>query len=65
MNEDTPTTVDLDKLTKIYIKIRDRRAEISRMFNAEDNDLKEQMDVLEAQMLDVCKDFTRNNYSIG
>ena len=40
------TPMDLAKLTSIYIKIRDRRAEIKRMFEAEDNDLKEQMDVL-------------------
>ena len=53
--------LDLDKLTTIYIKIRDRRAENTRMFNAEDNDLKEQMDVLEAQMLDVCKDMGANS----
>ena len=38
--------LDLDKLAKIYIKIRDKRAENTRMFNAEDNDLKEQMEVL-------------------
>jgi hypothetical protein len=61
MNEDTATPVDLDKLAKIYIKIRDKRAENTRMFNAEDNDLKEQMDVLEAQMLDVCKDMGANS----
>ena len=61
MNEDTVTPVDLDKLTKIYIKIRDKRAENTRMFNAEDNDLKEQMDVLEVQMLDVCKDMSANS----
>ena len=59
--QDKVTPVDLDKLAKIYIKIRDRRAEITRMFNAEDNDLKEQMDVLEAQMLDVCKDMNADS----
>ena len=53
--------LDLGKLTSIYIKIRDRRAEIKRMFEAEDNDLKEQMDVLEAQMLDVCKDMNADS----
>jgi hypothetical protein len=61
MNEDTATPVDLDKLTTIYIKIRDRRADNKRTFEAEDNDLKEQMDVLEAQMLDVCKDMGANS----
>jgi hypothetical protein len=40
MNEDTATPVDLDKLTSIYIKIRDKRADNKRMFEAEDTDLK-------------------------
>ncbi len=55
--KDRVTPMDLDKLTTIYIKIRDKRADNKRMFEAEDNDLKEQMEVLEAQMLDVCKCF--------
>ena len=59
--QDKPTAVDLDKLTTIYIKIRDRRADNKRMFEAEDNDLKEQMDVLEAQMLDVCKEMNADS----
>ena len=54
--KDRVTSVDLDKLTAIYIKIRDARADSKRVFEAEDNDLKEQMEVLEAQMLDVCKE---------
>ena len=54
--KDRVTSVDLDKLTTIYIKIRDARADSKRVFEAEDNDLKEQMEVLEAQMLDVCKE---------
>ncbi len=45
--KDRVTPMDLDKLTTIYIKIRDRRADNKRMFEAEDNDLKEQMEVLE------------------
>ena len=61
MNEDTATPIDLDKLTTIYIKIRDKRADNKRMFEAEDNDLKEQMEVLEAQMLDVCKDMNADS----
>jgi hypothetical protein len=50
--KDRVTPMDLAKLTSIYIKIRDKRADNKRMFEAEDNDLKEQMEVLEAQMLD-------------
>ena len=54
--KDRVTPVDLDKLTTIYIKIRDARADNKRTFESEDNELKEQMEVLEAQMLDVCKE---------
>ena len=38
------TPVDLDTLTTIYIKIRDKRADNKRAFEAEDNELKEQME---------------------
>lgn len=55
------TPVDLAKLTSIYIKIRDKRADIKRTFEEEDNDLKEQMEVLESQMLDVCKDMNADS----
>ena len=55
------TSVDLDTLTTIYIKIRDKRADNKRKFEAEDNDLKEQMEVLEAQMLDVCKEMNADS----
>jgi len=59
--KDRVTPMDLDKLTTIYIKIRDKRADNKRMFEAEDNDLKEQMEVLEAQMLDICKDMNADS----
>ncbi len=55
------TPVDLDTLTTIYIKIRDKRADNKRAFEADDNDLKEQMDLLENQMLDVCKDMNADS----
>jgi hypothetical protein len=59
--KDRVTPLDLGKLTSIYIKIRDKRADNKRMFEAEDNDLKEQMEVLEAQMLDVCKEMNADS----
>jgi sugar phosphate isomerase/epimerase len=59
--KDRVTPIDLDKLTTIYIKIRDKRADNKRMFDAEDTDLKEQMEVLEAQMLDVCKEMNADS----
>ena len=55
------TPVDLSKLTSAYIKIRDRRTELKHAFEAQDNDLKEQLELLEGQMLDVCKDMNANS----
>jgi len=48
-------SVPLDKLTGIYIKIRDSRADVRRKYEACDKELEEQMQVIEDQMLDVCK----------
>lgn len=55
--EPTPATNTLAELTEVYIKIRDKRAENKRMFDAEDKDLEEQQDLLGAEMLEVCKQF--------
>jgi len=48
-------SVPLDKLTGIYIKIRDSRADVRRKYEACDKELEEQMQIIEDQMLDVCK----------
>ena len=55
------TSVPLDKLTELYIKIRDKRAANKKMFEAEDQDLEEQMKVLAQEMLDVCKDMNADS----
>jgi hypothetical protein len=47
----------LEQLTKAYIKIRDSRRKLEQEFKAEDDKLREQMRVIEEQMLDVCKKF--------
>lgn len=49
-------TVPLDKLTSVYIKIRDKRAAISKAFKAEDGALIEQMDLIKVALLDYCKE---------
>lgn len=59
--QEVAAPVDLGKLTAIYIKIRDKRADNKRDFEAADADLKEQMEVLEAQMLDVCKEMNADS----
>lgn len=41
-----------DRLTKIYIKIRDKRRELAR----QDEELKEQLDVVADKLLEICKE---------
>lgn len=49
-------TVSIDKLTKAYIKIRERRAELSAKFKEEDGALVEQMDQIKRALLEYCKE---------
>lgn len=56
MTEEDTAPVDLDKLTAIYIKIRDARSDKKREFEAQDKELEDQLSVLATQMLDTCKE---------
>jgi sugar phosphate isomerase/epimerase len=47
---------DLDQLTSVYLKIRDKRSELKREFEAQDSQLEEQQQVLANQMLETCKE---------
>lgn len=49
-------TISSDKLAEIYIKIRDKRAELKEQFESQDNELKAQQDVLVEQMLALCQE---------
>lgn len=46
--------IPVDRLTRAYIKIRDKRAEIKRAFDEEDGALKEKLKVIETALLDYC-----------
>lgn len=48
--------VSVEKLTRVYIKIRDKRAELSANFKTEDDKLKEQQDKIKRALLDHCKE---------
>lgn len=52
---DEPKTIPTDKLVKAYIKIRDARKELSDEFEKQDSDLKESLEIIEAQLLEACK----------
>jgi len=51
MDED----VSASKLSSIYLKIRDARSELKSKYEEEDKQLEEQMDVIEAKLLDICR----------
>lgn len=48
--------VSAEKLSEIYVKIRDARSALKEKFDAEDSVLKEQLDMLATKMLDLCQD---------
>lgn len=53
MAEDTP--VQVDKLTRTYMKIRDARAALAAKFKEEDGRLEAQLDIVKEALLDYCK----------
>ena len=47
---------DLDKLTRVFLKIRAKRSELSAAFKEEDGDLQAQQDSIKRALLDHCKE---------
>lgn len=43
--------IDLNRVTKVYLRLRDKRDELRRNYTDEDNKLKEKQERLEAEML--------------
>ena len=55
--EDEPLPeVSLEKLVKTYVKIRERRSEIKKNYEAEDSTLVDSLDAVKAALLEHCKD---------
>lgn len=48
--------MDVSKLVEVYVKIRDKRAELKKSFEVEDNKLVEKLEMIESELLNVCKD---------
>lgn len=46
------TTLNVEQLTRVYVKIRDKRRELAK----QDDELKEQLNTVAQQLLDICKD---------
>ena len=51
MSDDQPIVATLDQLVKVYLKIRDARAERTREYEAEDRALKDAQDTIQATLL--------------
>ena len=48
--------VSVDKLVSVYIKMRDERDRIKRDMEAQIDSIEEQMKVISAELLDICKE---------
>jgi len=55
VQDENPFIIPLDKVTQAYIKMRDKRAQLKQEYELQDDKIKEQMDILEEKMLDMCK----------
>jgi phage host-nuclease inhibitor protein Gam len=49
------TAPDVDKLVSVYIKIRDKKAELSKEYDAADKELTAKLDKIKTALLDHCK----------
>lgn len=61
VQEERPSTIPLDKLAQTYIKMRDKRALMKAEWEAKDNEVKAQMEMLEEKMLDTCKEMNADS----
>jgi hypothetical protein len=56
MTEESKHAVPVEKLVKVYLKMKQKRAEITAAFNEEEEKLKAQMDKVKSALLEYCKD---------
>ena len=52
--EETLVDVPMDQLAKAYVRIRDERAKLKSNYELQDNELKEQIAVIEQELLNAC-----------
>ena len=45
-----------EKLTRVYLKIRDKKAQLSSDFKRQEEDLNQKLDKVKAALLDYCKE---------
>ena len=56
MASDTTAALDLDKMTKAYIRIRDAKAKLKAEYDAAEKEMNDQMDAIKRALLDHCKE---------
>ena len=56
MTEETKPPVPVEKLVKVYLKMKQKRAEITAAFTEQDEKIKSQMDKVKSALLEYCKD---------
>jgi len=61
VQEERPSTIPLDRLAQAYIKMRDKRSMLKAEWEAQDNEVKAQMEMLEEKMLDTCKEMNADS----
>jgi hypothetical protein len=49
-------TISVDKLVSVYIKMRDKRAELLKQYEEADGNIKQQMELVETKLLDLCRE---------
>ena len=52
--EEVVLDLPMDQLAKTYVRIRDERAKLKSEYESQDSDLKEQMTVIEQELLNAC-----------
>jgi len=49
-------TIDVEKLTRVYLRIKNTRSENKRAFEQEDNALMDQQEIIKRALLNYCKE---------
>lgn len=55
MSEENTDVASTQRLIKAYVKMRDARSALKAKYTEEDDKIKEQMDIIEAALMEVCK----------
>lgn len=65
MSNSAPDTAKTEKLVRAYIKMRDARSVLSAEYEAKDKEIREQMDIIESYLLELCKSAGASSINTG